>query len=71
MKNAHDKIGIDLYATPVFDGAKELDVTGMLEELARTPWFWTNLFLGWKNQSEKFDRPVTVGTIYMLKLTSS
>jgi len=53
-------------ATPVFDGAKEQDVTKMLE-LANLPNSGqTNLWDG--RTGEKFDRPVTVGTIYMLKL---
>ncbi len=53
-------------ATPVFDGAKERDVTKMLE-LAELPNSGqTTLWDG--RTGEKFDRPVTVGTIYMLKL---
>ena len=53
-------------ATPVFDGAKEKDVTKMLE-LAELPNSGqTTLWDG--RTGEKFDRAVTVGTIYMLKL---
>ena len=53
-------------ATPVFDGAKENDVTKMLE-LAELPNSGqTTLWDG--RTGERFDRPVTVGTIYMLKL---
>ena len=53
-------------ATPVFDGAKENDVTKMLE-LAELPNSGqTTLWDG--RTGEKFDRPVTVGIIYMLKL---
>ncbi|MDC3020454.1 DNA-directed RNA polymerase subunit beta, partial [Candidatus Pelagibacter sp.] len=53
-------------ATPVFDGAKEIDVTKMLE-LAELPNSGqTSLWDG--RTGEKFDRSVTVGTIYMLKL---
>ena len=53
-------------ATPVFDGAKEEDVTKMLE-LSNLPnsgqtYLWDG------RTGEKFDRQVTVGTIYMLKL---
>ena len=53
-------------ATPVFDGAKEKDVTKMLE-LANLPnsgqtYLWDG------RTGNKFDRPVTLGTIYMLKL---
>ena len=53
-------------ATPVFDGAKEKDVTEMLE-LANLPGSGQT-FLWDGRTGEKFDRPVTVGTIYMLKL---
>jgi len=53
-------------ATPVFDGAKEKDVTNMLE-LAKLPKSGqTSLWDG--RTGEKFDRKVTVGIIYMLKL---
>ena len=53
-------------STPVFDGAKERDVTEMLE-LAKLPNSGqTELWDG--RTGEKFDRSVTVGTIYMLKL---
>jgi len=53
-------------STPVFDGAKEQDVTKMLK-LANLPTSGqTHLWDG--RTGEKFDRPVTVGTIYMLKL---
>ena len=53
-------------ATPVFDGASTEDITKMLE-LAKLPSTGqTNLWDG--KTGEKFDRPVTVGIIYMLKL---
>jgi len=53
-------------ATPVFDGAKEKDVTNMLD-LAKLPSSGqTTLWDG--RTGEKFDRSVTVGIIYMLKL---
>jgi len=53
-------------STPVFDGAKEKDVTEMLK-LAKLPDSGqTHLWDG--RTGEKFDRPVTVGIIYMLKL---
>tara|TARA_B100000700_G_scaffold74805_1_gene83623 strand:- start:805 stop:4899 length:4095 start_codon:yes stop_codon:yes gene_type:complete len=53
-------------ATPVFDGASTNDITKMLE-LANLPnTGQTNLWDG--RTGEKFDRPVTVGIIYMLKL---
>ena len=53
-------------ATPVFDGASTEDITKMLD-LAKLPNSGqTNL---WNGQTgERFDRPVTVGIIYMLKL---
>ncbi len=53
-------------ATPVFDGAKEKDVTDMLE-LSKLPKSGQT-FLWDGRTGEKFDRAVTVGTIYMLKL---
>ena len=50
-------------STPVFDGAKEKDVTKMLD-LANLPNSGqTSLWDG--RTGEKFDRPVTVGTIYL------
>ena len=53
-------------ATPVFDGATTEDITKMLE-LAKLPNAGqTNLWDG--RTGEKFDRPITVGIIYMLKL---
>ena len=53
-------------ATPVFDGASTSDITKMLD-LAKLPNSGqTHL---WNGQTgERFDRPVTVGIIYMLKL---
>tara|TARA_E500000178_G_C16816232_1_gene659322 strand:- start:187 stop:885 length:699 start_codon:yes stop_codon:yes gene_type:complete len=53
-------------STPVFDGASTKDITEMLD-IAKLPnTGQTNL---WNGQTgEKFDRPVTVGIIYMLKL---
>ena len=53
-------------ATPVFDGAKEADVLNLLEHagLSDTGQEW--LIDG--RTGEQFDRPVTVGYIYMLKL---
>ena len=59
------KNGIPI-ATPVFDGAKELDVTSMLEKAGLPGSGQTYLWDG--RTGEKFDRAVTVGTIYMLKL---
>ena len=53
-------------ATPVFDGAKENDVTKMLELADLPNSGQTTLWDG--RTGEKFDRPVTVGYMYMLKL---
>ena len=53
-------------STPVFDGAKEKNVTEMLE-LAKLPGSGQTYL--WDGRTgERFDRPVTVGIIYMLKL---
>ncbi len=53
-------------ATPVFDGAAESEIKGLLE-LADLPTSGqTNLFDG--RTGEMFDRPVTVGYMYILKL---
>jgi DNA-directed RNA polymerase subunit beta len=53
-------------STPVFDGANEKNVTDMLK-LANLPTSGQTML--WNGRTgEKFDRPVTVGTIYMLKL---
>ena len=53
-------------ATPVFDGAREADVIALLDKanLSQTGQEW--LVDG--RTGEVFDRPVTVGYIYMLKL---
>ena len=59
------KSGIPI-ATPVFDGAKEADVTSMLNIAGLPKSGQTYLWDG--RTGEIFDRPVTVGTIYMLKL---
>ena len=53
-------------ATPVFDGASTNDITKMLD-LAKLPNSGQTYL--WNGQTgERFDRPVTVGIIYMLKL---
>lgn len=53
-------------ATPVFDGAHEDDINNMLE-LAGLPTSG-QIYLYDGRTGEKFDRKVTVGTIYMIKL---
>ena len=52
--------------TPVFDGAHESDVTAMLELAGYDPSGQVTLYDG--RSGEPFDRRVTVGYIYMLKL---
>ncbi len=53
-------------ATPVFDGATEEEISELLEKVGRTPDGKTDLYDG--RTGEKFDKPVTVGVMYMLKL---
>ena len=53
-------------ATPVFDGASVDDVTGLLKMAELPSSGQTELWDG--RTGEKFDRKVTVGIIYMLKL---
>jgi DNA-directed RNA polymerase subunit beta len=52
--------------TPVFDGAREPDVTTMLQLAGLDGSGQSDLFDG--RTGDKFDRKVTVGIIYMLKL---
>ena len=52
--------------TPVFDGAREADVTAMLEKAGLDNSGQVTLFDG--RTGDPFDRKVTVGYIYMLKL---
>jgi len=53
-------------ATPVFDGAEESDIRDALTEAGLPYDGKVDLYDG--RTGEKFDRPVTVGTVYMLKL---
>lgn len=53
-------------ATPVFDGAHEDDINNMLELSGLPTSGQIDLYDG--RTGEKFDRKVTVGTIYMIKL---
>jgi DNA-directed RNA polymerase subunit beta len=53
-------------ATPVFDGAREKDIVEMLQKAGHDPSGQVTLFDG--RTGEPFDRKVTVGYIYMLKL---
>ena len=54
------------FATPVFDGAKEQDITLLLEKSGVSNTGQEILYDG--VTGEKFERPVTVGYVYMLKL---
>ena len=53
-------------ATPVFDGAREADIVGMLEKAGLSETGQVTLYDG--RTGEKFTRPVTVGYKYLLKL---
>ena len=53
-------------ATPVFDGATEAEIKGLLELAGLDPSGQSTLYDG--RTGDKFDRDVTVGYMYMLKL---
>jgi DNA-directed RNA polymerase subunit beta len=53
-------------ATPVFDGAREEDIAELLKEAGLSSSGQVTLYDG--KTGEVFDRPVTVGYIYILKL---
>ena len=53
-------------ATPVFDGAREADIVDLLDKAGLNNTGQVYLYDG--RSGMKFDRPVTVGYIYMLKL---
>jgi DNA-directed RNA polymerase subunit beta len=55
------------FATPVFDGAREPEIRHLLEVAGLPHAGKINLFDGMNG--EQFDQPVTVGYIYMLKLS--
>jgi DNA-directed RNA polymerase subunit beta len=55
------------FATPVFDGAREAEIRHLLEVAGLPHAGKINLFDGMTG--EQFDQPVTVGYIYMLKLS--
>jgi len=54
------------FATPVFDGATEVEIKGMLEMAGLPRSGQVSLYDG--RTGEAFDRPVTVGFMHMLKL---
>src|SRR5680860_1461237 len=62
---AADKLGFKV-ATPVFDGANETQIRDALREAELPEDGKVDLYDG--RTGEKFDRPVTVGMVYMLKL---
>ncbi len=53
-------------STPVFDGAREADIVELLDKAGLSNSGQVYLYDG--RSGSKFDRPVTVGYIYMLKL---
>jgi DNA-directed RNA polymerase subunit beta len=55
------------FASPVFDGSREVEIKAMLRESSLPQSGKTDLFDGMTG--EKFEQPVTVGYIYMLKLS--
>jgi len=55
------------FATPVFDGAREPEIRHLLEVAGLPHAGKINLFDGMSG--DQFDQPVTVGYIYMLKLS--
>jgi DNA-directed RNA polymerase subunit beta len=55
------------FATPVFDGARETEIRHLLEVAGLPVAGKINLFDGMSG--DQFDQPITVGYIYMLKLS--
>jgi DNA-directed RNA polymerase subunit beta len=55
------------FATPVFDGARETEIRHLLEVAGLPQAGKINLFDGMTG--DQFDQPITVGYIYMLKLS--
>jgi len=66
MEMASNLVGGIPMGTPVFDGAREPDVSAMLEKAGLDQSGQVTLFDG--RSGDSFDRKVTVGYIYMLKL---
>jgi len=63
--SGHLSVGVPV-ATPVFDGAKEVEIVEMLEKAGLDSSGQVTLIDG--RTGDTFDRKVTVGYIYMLKL---
>ena len=55
-----------MYATPVFDGATQEDVEELLQQAGMSPDGKSILYDG--RTGDPFDKPITVGVMYMLKL---
>ncbi|HEY6250921.1 MAG TPA: DNA-directed RNA polymerase subunit beta, partial [Candidatus Angelobacter sp.] len=55
------------FSSPVFDGSRESEIKGMLREAGLPESGKTDLYDGMTG--DKFEQPVTVGYIYMLKLS--
>jgi DNA-directed RNA polymerase subunit beta len=55
------------FASPVFDGSRETEIKSMLREASLPESGKTDLYDGMTG--DKFEQPVTVGYIYMLKLS--
>jgi DNA-directed RNA polymerase subunit beta len=66
MELAQNLVGGIPMGTPVFDGAREADVSAMLEKAGLDKSGQVTLYDG--RTGDAFDRKVTVGYIYMLKL---
>ncbi|MBM3325763.1 MAG: DNA-directed RNA polymerase subunit beta [Calditrichaeota bacterium] len=63
---ASDKLGV-YFSTPVFDGATLDDIQNYLKQAGLPVPGKTQLFDG--QSGEPFDQPITVGVIYMMKLS--
>jgi DNA-directed RNA polymerase subunit beta len=63
---AAETLGVK-YASPIFDGASWEDVQTELRKANLSPFSTTGLFDG--RTGERFDQEVTVGYIYMMKLS--
>ena len=66
LELAHNLRGGIPIATPVFDGAKEVHIQRMLKLADKPESGQTTLYDG--RTGEAFDRPVTIGMMYILKL---
>jgi DNA-directed RNA polymerase subunit beta len=68
LENVAEGMGRGVYfASPVFDGARENEIKSLLNEASLPESGKTDLFDGMTG--DKFEQPVTVGYIYMLKLS--